>query len=341
MDGLASRIPEFSVTPTAFSLEDVTGQLLAQIEDLTLRILDGGLTPVPAASVRCDRAAVEQPLIREILGGTLRACRKLLVQSARDVKSLGEKATLSRIGLDDPKNPIHQALALALRPTFEEIMNVPEGAELALGEAMDVPIGGGSISYSGPTDAYSRPMALYRLPSATIDEVSKCYNIVFDRYIKIEGKTPSRDRLAKELKLYLGKNVSTGLVSKVNKLLGKDRKRSPKPKKMGIERAEDIAALREYKDHVAVASDFVTESDRKMDEDAYRDKLRRMSDAERICEAGRLYIPLPLPEDEVEQIDQFVEADTIFGSLKESDLDALQDMAQSTRSRSTASTSEG
>jgi len=297
---------------SSFAAEDICGRLVEQIEELTLRILNGGLLPLPTAPLRCERSALEQPILKEILFGTLRACRKYLVQTAQEVKDLGEKATFRRLGLIDLENPFQQALILALQPAIDDILRAPDGAEFGL--------------YLDVTDIQSHPQSSYRRASASHPEVLQAYDRVENLARSHAGIAPTRDQMVQALRDYIGKHVSAGQVSKVRKELGKAKNRAQKRKRMGFEIAEEQASQVRHHDLVAGCSDPTSESDRAMDAEVLRGEFRAMTGAERAREAKRLQVPLP--DEESEQIKVLARAKAIYEHLRDQDPEELREMAQ-------------
>lgn len=132
------------------------------------------------------------------------------------------------------------------------------------------------------------------------------------------GKRPTRDRMAIALSEFLGKNVSAGLVSKVRKAMGKAKDRSFKssrPMKTGLEMAEEAKAKQLHREQAAAKMDEVRQSDRRMDDEDYGDRVRKMFPAEREQEARVLHVDPALPLEDL--ICQLCKSKTILESIKE------------------------
>jgi hypothetical protein len=134
--------------------------------------------------------------------------------------------------------------------------------------------------------------------------------------------------MCKALSQRLDKNVSAGLVTKVRKELGIARDRHLKPEKIGIEIAEDAAAVQKYKDQKGERWDNNDDIDKKLDEDEARSNFHSMTPAEQEREARKLGVPLPLSDDLDSRIDSLVCAKTMRDSLTESEVEDLIELAK-------------
>jgi len=183
---------------------DPTEKLIQLVEEHTLQVLNGKLLPVPVACLRCEQQDLDQSMIKALVEGTVRACNKHLAQCAAEVRDFGSIHTLRRLGLDSLTNALHQVLARSLQPILETILQAKKVADetalLALAELKPLP-------------SHTRRF----LTSATLAEVDHAYDVVARQLTSNAGRQATRDRMARALSDFLGKNVSTGLLSNVRK----------------------------------------------------------------------------------------------------------------------------
>jgi hypothetical protein len=146
-----------------------------------------------------------------------------------------------------------------------------------------------------------------------------------------------REELPELVSARLGKPVSGSTVVNARKALGMQTRHPPHKQgrkliKTGAEPGYDEAAKEQFEEERVQGTDFVSQSDRQMDDEAYRDKVSKMFPAELERECQRLHVSSDLPRETL--LNELVVAQTLLASIKEEAEElSMDDLRQRARSQ--------
>ena len=286
-------------------------ETLIRVITLDCLELDAGFPP-PAFSLRCRRSDFQNPVIREIIGGTLAACDRHLARNLRDIKA-GARPILrylppataedvEQTDLDDLVDYFRAAIELRIKKirelpddTDEEIF-----VEIVNNESADV-----------------------RRPAASRPEVEEAYDRIVAMYTRIGKGVPSRKEMVPLLEQELLKKVPPTYVTDARKKRGHDRSGSRYGKpgaKVGMEIALEREGEERFNRDRHADVDAQIQSDRLID---LPTQFERMDDGELTLEATKLGIHFDSVMDLADKIRLLIEATKIRDYIRETGVKSL------------------
>jgi DNA-binding NtrC family response regulator len=293
-----SVVPRATPVPAADDLGlPCSDQLSRLIEETTLGLL-GVDSPPPAFALRCRNADFRAPVIREVIQGTLDACRRHLLRNIRDVKA-GAKPLFRHLPpvADRTTSANPDELADHFRSALEEMIQSIRGLPEDAGEEVLVEI-------ASPAPERRKP------PVASMEEVQDAY----DRVVSVLQRTgtrkiPGRDRMVTLLEKDLRKKVPPTYVTNARKARGHDRRREKAPRKVGLE----IGLEREAQERLArerqEGTDAQSQVDREIDCQA---EFERMDDGELNFTASKMRIRFEAGQEREDRIQLLIQARRIW-----------------------------
>lgn len=270
--------------------------LVSLIQELTLNSLKSGL-PLPGAAIWCGRKDFDDPLVREVMAGTVKGCRDYLWRYAAEQVKAGAKPILS----DVIRRPHPQAddwgehIRSFLEQLYQEIKETPDDPEAGVVLA--------------PEMAVEPP----RRRGASREEVMSEYNRVVAA-LRHRGKPiPGRDAMIPILESQLNKNVSAGYVTEARQALGHDKKRGIGGKPTGIEIVlEKEAADRQRECMTGGVQAIDVQIDRQITFDRYQ----KLDESQHQYEAEKMHVSLDDCKDHESRSWRLADAFVIWDDIK-------------------------
>jgi len=257
--------------------------------------------------LRGDQRSLDDPLVSAYLEGVPRG---VAIYCARLAKGdVQRREILRRMGLEAVEdNALNRELKQRIEAVLDELERSPGNWPNLPGEEVIL------------ENAKARRRAKPR-PRIRLEEVKAVLPDIIESFRKRHGRQPNvREELPELVSTRLGKPVSGTTIVNARKALGVPTRHSPSKKrgkliKTGAETGYNEAAKKQFEKEIAQETDFVSQSNRQMDQEAYRDKLGKMFPAELERECQRLHVSSDLTSETL--LNELVLAQTLLESIKE------------------------
>jgi len=272
--------------------------LVSVVQELTLNSLKSGL-PLPGAAIWCGRKDFDDPLVRDVMAGTIKGCRYYLWRYAAEQVRAGAKPILSDVvhrphpGADDWGEYIRSCL----EQLYQEIKESPDDAE------------------AGVILASEMTVEPPRRKGASREEVVSAYRRVVAALRRRGEPIPGRDAMIPVLESQLNKNVSAGYVTEARQALGHDKKRGLRGKPTGLDIVFEEKAVAHERERMR-GEDAQAALDAQIDQAATLDRYRKLDESQQQYEAGRMHISLDDCQDHESKSQRLAEAFVIWDDIK-------------------------